>query len=188
MSTQFSVGPTRDIQAGDTPDLNDGLLSRPQAAENIARGTACYLSGGNVTIATEATSNDGRAGFVPIESVDNSGGSAGDTEMSGVVSPQRVALLVGDDTVLTTLRPGEYVKISDVAGQVTNMLTTEVAGFRFARYLGKEAALLDRDPVTPFDETLTPGVVPDQTLTVAIGATAVAWFQLVEAQGVITLP
>ena len=188
MSTQFSVGPTRDIQAGDTPDLNDGLLSRPQAAENIARGTACYLSAGNVTIATAATSNDGRAPFVPIESVDNSGGAAGDTEMSGVAAPQRVALTVGDSVVISTLRPGEYVKISDTAGQVTNMLTTEVAGFRYARYLGKEAALLDRDPVTPFDETLTPGVVPDQTLVVAAAATAVAWFQLVEAQGTVTLP
>ncbi len=188
MSTQFTAGPTRDVQAGDTPDLNDGLLSRPQAAQNIARGQACYLTAGNVTIATAATSNNGRAVFVPIESVDNSGGALGDTEMSGVAAPQRVALVVGDGVVISTLRPGEYVKISDVPGQVTNMLTTEVAGFRYARYLGIEAALLDRDPITPFDETLTPGIVPDQTLVVAAGATAVAWFQLVEAQGVITLP
>ena len=83
MSTQFSTGPTREIQAGDTPDLNDGLLSRSQSATNIARGVCCYLVSGNVTIATQALSLVGHSPFVPIESVDNSGGSAGDTEMSG---------------------------------------------------------------------------------------------------------
>ena len=188
MSTQFTAGPTRDVQPGDTPDLNDGLLSRPQAATLINRGEACYLVAGNITIATEALSNDGRAGFVPVESVDNSAGVAGDTEMQGVTSPQRVALVIGDATVISTFNPGDYAKIGDVPGQLTNMLTTEVAGLRYARYLGIEAALLDRDAVTPFDETLTPGIVPDQTVVVAAGATAVAWFQLIEAQGVITLP
>ena len=47
MSTQFSVGPTRDVQPGDTPDLNDSLLSRAQAAENIARGLACFIAHGD---------------------------------------------------------------------------------------------------------------------------------------------
>lgn len=188
MSTQFSGGPTRNVQAGDTPDLNDGLLSRSQAAQNIARGQACYLVAGNVTLATAALSNDGRAPFVPIESIDNSTGAPGDTEMSGVASPQRVALTIGDSSVISTLNPGDYAKISNVTGQVTNMLNGNAAGFRYARFLGTEAALLDRNTLTPFDETLTPGIVPDQTVVVAAGETAVAWFQLVEAQGDITLP
>ena len=34
MSTQFSTGPTRNVQAGDTPDLNDGQLSRGSRSSN----------------------------------------------------------------------------------------------------------------------------------------------------------
>lgn len=185
MSDQFSTGPTRQIQPGDTPDLNDGLLSRAQAAQNIARGTACFLIDGNVTIALAAAAAAGHAPFVPIESVDNSGGSAGDTEMSGVVAPQRVALRV--EASSAALDPGEYVKISATGGQVEKWVpTTDADNLKYARYLGREAALLDRAVLTPFDETLTAGIVPDQTLTPTAGATDdenVGWFQLIESQG-----
>ena len=52
MSTQFPTGPTRDIQPGGTPDLNDGQLSIQMAAQNNPRGTACFVqNSGNVTIA-----------------------------------------------------------------------------------------------------------------------------------------
>ena len=51
MSTQFSGGPTRNVQAGDTPDLNDGVLSRLIVnALNLVRGTACYLVNGEITV------------------------------------------------------------------------------------------------------------------------------------------
>lgn len=181
MSTQFTTGPTRDIQPGDTPDLNDGLLSRPQSVDNISRGEACYIVTGNVTKATVALSGIGHAPFVPIESVDNSSGSAGDTEMSGVTPPQRVALTyrsVGTET----LTPDDYLKISPTAGQVTQWLVANAAELKYARFLGIEAALLDRAILTPFDEALTPGIVPDQSVTFT-GADQfkVIWVQLMES-------
>ena len=109
MSTQFPTGPTRRVQAGDTPDLNDGLLSRNvDASLNLARGNACYLVDGNITLATIALANAGHTPFVPIESQDNSSGAAGDLQASGVRPPQRVALLV--EASSTALNPGDYVK------------------------------------------------------------------------------
>jgi len=185
MSTQFTAGPTRDVQAGDTPDLNDGLLSRDVAAAlNLARGNACVLVSGSITLATIALTSAGNAPFVPVESVDNTGGAAGDVEASGVVAPQRVALLV--EASSATIFPGDYVKPSSNAdGTVERWVpTTDDDHEKYARYLGKEAALLDRDAVTPFDETLTVGIVPDQDLVpTAAAADNVGWFQLVESQG-----
>ena len=185
MSTQFPVGPTRAVQPGDTPDLNDGLLSRAQAAQNIARGVACYMVNGFITIGTTALAATGVSPFVPVESVDNSGGSAGDTEMSGVVAPQRVALTFETITAALTLFPGDYVKISTtVPGIVNKWLDgTDANGLKYARFLGIEAALLDRDASTPFDETLTPGIVPDQSVTGTDAQQFVGWFQLVENPG-----
>jgi len=181
----FQVGPTRNVQPGDTPDLNDGQLSRPQAAENIARGVACYLVDGDVTIGTTALAAEGHAPFVPTESVDNSGGSPGDTEMSGVAAPQRVALTFETITAALTLFPGDYCKISTtVAGIVNKWLDgTDAAGLKYCRFLGIEAALLDKDASTPFNETLTPGIVPDQSVTGADTDQFVGWFQLVENPG-----
>lgn len=185
MSTQFTAGPTRDVQPGDTPDLNDGLLSRAQSVANIARGIACYMVDGFVTIGTTALAATGVSPFVPIESVDNSGGVAGDTEMSGVTAPQRVALTFETITAALTLFPGDYVKISTTTPGIVNkwLDTVDAAGLKYARFLGIEAALLDRDAATPFDETLTPGIVPDQSVTGADLAQFVGWFQLVENPG-----
>jgi len=178
----FSVGPTRRIQAGDTPDLNDGLLSRPiVAALNLARGNACVLVGGDITLATIALTIAGNAPFVPIESVDNTGGGL---EASGVAAPQRVALLVEASSL--AIDPGEYVKPSNNGdGTVEKWVAgTDSDQQKYARYLGKEAALLNRNSSTPFDETLTTGIVPDETLTpTATAADNVGWFQLVESQG-----
>ncbi len=185
MSTQFTEGPTRDVQPGDTPDLNDGLLSRAQAAENIARGIASYMVNGFVTIGTTALADAGHSPFVPIESVDNSGGALGDTEMSGVVAPQRIALTLETITAALTLFPGDYVKISTTTPGIVNkwLNGTDAAGLKYARFLGIEAALLDRDLNTPFDETLTPGIVPDQSVTGANLQQFVGWFQLMENPG-----
>lgn len=194
MSTSFTAGPTRAVQPGDTPDLNDGLLSRIQDATNIPRGTACYINSestppGAVTIGTTALGLAGNAPFVPIESIDNSAGAIADTEMSGVGAPQRVALTF--ETTNTeaaaglTLSPGDYVKIStDTPGVVSKWISgTDVLSLKYARFLGIEAALLDRDLVTPFEETLTPGIIPDQSVTGADLAQFVGWFQLMEGSG-----
>jgi hypothetical protein len=181
MSTQFSSGPTRNVQPGDTPDLNDGLLSRSIDAANIQRGVACFIKAGIVTIAAVADALAGYTAFVPIESVDNSGGAPGDLEASGVTANQRVALEVLAGSA--TLNPGDYVKISATPGLIELfVVTTDVLGLKYARYLGKEAALLDRNTASPYDETLTPGVVPDQALAPVTGDN-VGWFQLVESQG-----
>jgi len=107
----FPVGPTRRIQAGDTPDLNDGQLSRPIAAAlNLARGNASLLVGGDITLATLALMAAGHAPFVPTESVDN---TAGGLEAQGIEAPQRVALLV--EASSTALEPGDFVKPSNNA-------------------------------------------------------------------------
>jgi len=183
MSTQFTEGPTRDVQPGDTPDLNDGLLSRAQTNENISRGQACFIVDGFVTIATTTLAEDAPAPFVPIESVDNSGGSAGDTEMSGVTAPQRVALTFDVVNTQLTLFPGDYVKIS-LAGIVRRWLPgTDGNETKYARFLGIEAGLLDRAIADPFDETLTPGIVPDQSVTGTNLEQFVGWFQLMENPG-----
>ena len=185
MSTQFPVGPTRDVQPGDTPDLNDGLLSRAMAVQNIARGTACYIDAGNglITIGTTALGAEGASPFVPIESVDNSGDDG--LEMSGVRPPQRVALTFETVTGALTLYPGDYVKVSAAVPGIVNKWIdgTDAAGLKYAVFLGIEAALLDRSTTTPFDETLTPGIVPDQSVTGADGDQFVGWFQLVENPG-----
>ena len=182
--SQFTAGPTRDVQAGDTPDLNDGLLSRPQAAQNIPRGTCCYIvsSTGAITIGLQADSLLGSSPFVPIESIDNSGGSIGDTEMSGITAPQRVAVRIRMDTTDGIIvRPGDYLKVSeDVLGTLHKFNNGDADATKYARYLGREAALLDRAVATPFDETLTTGIVPDQDLTGVDGDILVGWVQLKE--------
>jgi hypothetical protein len=181
MSTQFSSGPTRNVQAGDTPDLNDGLLSRSIDAVNLQRGVATFVKAGIVTIAAQADAVAGYAAFVPVESVDNSGGAVGALPASGVAAPQRVALEVLAGSL--ALNPDDYVKISATPGLVDKWVVgvgDERA--KYAKYLGKEAALLDRNAATPYDETLTPGIVPDQTLT-PVADDNVGWFQLLASQG-----
>ena len=107
MSTQgFGEGPTRQIQPGDTPDLNDGLLSRNvPTSTTILRGDATYLINGDVTIATQALARAGHTPFVPIESIDNQ--SADPVPISGVGPPQRVALQVKEGS--NPIDPGEFV-------------------------------------------------------------------------------
>lgn len=181
---QFSVGPTRRVQRGDTPDLNDQLLSRLIVDTlNLERGMACVLVDGEINLATLTLLAAGHAPFVPVESVDNTNDGE---EASGVEAPQRVALLVVASSA--TLNPGDFVKPASGAnsnGEVERWVPTTDAHFeKYAKYLGKEAALLDRDTTTPFDETLTPGIVPDEALVpTADPEDNVGWFQLIEGQG-----
>lgn len=162
----FSVNPTRNIKKGDTPDLNDGEQSIRMAAQNIPRGTACVVILGFVTIATVANSID-NSRFVPIRDRDNSTGAPGDLEITGVSAPQKVALETLDD-----LDVGDFVEVSATDGIVQKATT----GAKYARYKGKEAVLLNTNTLTPFEQTLTDGVVPDEPLL----AGETGWFQLIE--------
>ena len=70
-------GATRAIAPGDTPDLNDGLLSRPvNTTTDISKGQACYIdaSDGFVKVATTALEGAGSVPFVPVEDAKNNGG------------------------------------------------------------------------------------------------------------------
>lgn len=177
----FTPGPTRQVQPGDTPDLNDGLLSR-QIADGLVleRGAACLLKAGKITLATITDVVNGYAPFVPIESVDNTGNGL---EASGVGAPQRVALRAKISSL--TLNPGDYVKPSSVAGEVEAWVpVTGETGEIYARYLGKEAGLFQRESGTPWKETLSNGIKPDQALVPGTDPeNNIGWFQLTESQG-----
>ena len=194
MSVSFTPGPTRDVQAGDTPDLNDGLLSRrvnagPGAVVTRTRGVAYLINGNNSHVVVADTTNlqEGWVPFVAVETVTaDATNSATNVEepISGVTSPQRVALTFEGKGSQLSLFPGEYVKAGTTDGNVLGNVTRWQVGDaqqKYARFLGKEAALLDINTLTPFDEKLTVGIVPDQGITgLAQGETAVGWFQLVE--------
>lgn len=170
----FSTSPTRQIQAGDTPGFNDDQKSRRMASENILKGVASVVISGFVTIATSANSAQ-NSPFVPTQSKDNSAGSPGDLETRGVGPGQPVALTAASDT--SEIFPGDYVQISDtVPGQVENW-DKATNDLRYARYFGKEAAIFSRNGSTPFNELLSTGVIPDESLV----ANEIGWFQLVEA-------
>ncbi len=196
-STSFTSGPTREVQPGDTPDLNDGLLSRKitnssaGTTVSIVRGQACQLVDGEVTVGTTGEAAAGSATFVPVETVNNSIPVGGATPqvvgISGVTAPQRVAVTWISASAGTSrkLDPGDYVKIVGTAGKVASFVAgTDSSGLQYGRFLGIEAALLDQDPNDPFDETLTPGIVPDQSILVTSSDVEfVIWIQLVEAVG-----
>lgn len=183
MSTSFGTGPTRDVQPGDTPDLNDGLVSRPLAVQNIPRGTACYVSqnNGHVTIGTTTLAAAGDSPFVPVESIDNSDDD--DLNISGVIAPQRVAVTIRLITGRLTIYPGDYLRLGTTVGVLEKWIAADVDHFKYAQFLGIEAGLLDRAAATPFDETLTPGIVPDQSVTGADTDEFVGWVQLMENPG-----
>lgn len=170
----FSTSPTRQIEAGDTPGFDDDQKSRNMAAQNILKGTACVQILGVVTIATSANAAQ-NSPFVPVETKDNSAGSPGDLEIKGVVADQPVALTAATD--VTEIFPGDLVQISDTdAGQVEEW-DKATNDLRYARYWGKEAGVFSRNSSTPFEELLSTGVIPDESLL----AGEVGWFKLVEA-------
>jgi len=149
------------LTAGETGEINPTIESFDMAAENIAKGKACYLIDGNVTIATVALSGIGHAPFVPVEAKDNSGGAAGDLQIAGVGHDQVVSL------TLTTgpVDPGEYVKIGATAGEVIKfVITTDAEDLIYAQYLNKETGVFARATSTPFRETLTGDEIKPQIL------------------------
>lgn len=170
----FSNSPTRQIEAGDTPGFDDDQKSRKMAAQNISKGIACVQILGVVTIATSGNVAN-NSPFVPVQSKDNSTGAPGDLEIRGVTADQPVALTAASDTV--EIFPGDLVQISDTeAGKVEDWNKT-ANDLRYARYWGKEAGVFSRAGATPFEELLSTGIIPDESLL----AGQVGWFKLVEA-------
>lgn len=139
------------LTAGETGEINPTVESFGMAVENIAKGKACFLIAGFITLATTALATAGHPPFVPTEAKDNSGGSAGDLNMAGVGVNQVVSL------TLTTgpLDPGEHVKIGGTTGEVIRFVTgTDDEDIIYATYLNKETGIFNRASSTPFRETL----------------------------------
>lgn len=190
--TSFGPGPTRNVQPGDTPDLNDGLLSRKvtgqqSGSKTVLRGSINYLVNGEVTAATTALAATMHASFVPVESVTATGtATAAVVEpISGVTANQRVAVtiqVIGSGQLLT-MNPGDYLKVNGTTGNLTKWVSTDNPQEKYARFLGIEAGLLLKNSDTPFDISLSPGVTPDQSFTGEANDTFVGWVQLVETQG-----
>ena len=164
---------TRPIEQGDTPDIQDDYaVSVAMGAENILKGTKCFIVGGFVVTTISANNTFPVTPCVPTESKDNSTGAPGDLELR-VILPGQIIALTGSG-VFTV---GQYGSItgSDVITALDEGSINTIR--KYARYLGKEAALFERDGSIPFGETLSTGIVPDQNLADA----EVGWFQLVES-------
>jgi len=173
MSTEFaSSGGTRNIEAGDTPGLDYLGVSVAMADENISKGTKCWIINGLVTTTLVAGSENTfpLTPCVPTESIDNSGGD--DLEIRVILPNQTIALTAASDFTV-----GQYGEITGI-DTITQMSQTAVNTLRkYARYIGKEAAIFSIDGTTPFDQTLSTGIVPDQSLA----SGEVGWFMLVES-------
>lgn len=173
MSTEFtSSGGTRNIEAGDTPGLDYLGVSVAMAAADIAKGDVCYIIGGLVTPALIADVLNPVTAVIPTESIDNSDDEG--LEIRVVLPNHPVAILAHD--VFTV---GQYGAVSDTDGELLPIPQTaaNTTVRKFARYMGKEAAIFSIDSTTPFDQTLSSGIVPDQSLA----ADEVGWFMLVES-------
>jgi len=174
--TEFTSGNdgTRPIEQGDTPDIQDDFaVSVPMAAENIPKGTKCYIIGGFVTTVTAANNTFPLSPCVPTESKDNSLGSPGDLEMRVILPGQMIAL----DANGGPFTVGQYAEV-DGTDQIDGINEAAVNTARkYARYVGKEGAIFARAVSTPFTETLSVGIVPDQDLAL----NEIGWFRLVES-------
>jgi len=167
----FSTSATRQLTAGDTMDLDDELKSYPMFNQNIGRGDPTYIDAadGFVKLATTPANVKNNARFVPVESKDNSGGSAGDLEIKGVLAPQIIALKTNN-----AMKAGAFAQAHTVKGEVINATGSTIG--LFARLIGGEGALFNRAGTSPFAETLSAGVVPEQNLA----AGGIGFFQLIE--------
>jgi len=147
--------PYQALVIGMTMSIPPEVFYLPMAAQNLAAGNCCVVIAGVVTLAT--TSNRaGNAPFVPIESIDNSGGSSGSKTIGGVGPRQRVTVLT-----VSNLETNDYVKISSTDGQVTKFIAgTDDADLIYGRYLSEEGAVFSRSATTPYTETLSGGQKP----------------------------
>jgi len=174
MSTEFaSSGGTRNIEAGDTPGLDYlGVSVAMGEGENLTKGTPCFIVGGFVVTAATTENGSPTVPVVPTESIDNSAGLDGDLEIRVILPNQPIALTAGGPFTV-----GQYATIV-TDGIITALSNTATNTTRkFARYMGKEAAVFSIDSTTPFDQSLSTGIVPDQSLALD----EVGWFMLVES-------
>lgn len=144
------------------------------AAQNIPRGTLCVIIDGIVTISTVAGANGaGQRPCVSVEDVDNSAGSAGDLNIGVVFS--KVLVAVQTDTIL---EPGDYVKAGTVvAGNVSEFDDgSDDLDIKVGAYRGIEGAVFARGAGTPFKETLSAGIVPEQSAA----ANDIVWVELLD--------
>lgn len=178
MSFTFGNDGTRPIEAGDTPDIQDDYaVSIPVDAIDIIKGQPYQVLAGVVSVAATAAITYPRSPVVSTENKDNSGGSSGDLEARCITAGQMIALQNTTGADLTIQKyvgtsgstAGELVAIGEGAANTTNR--------KYARYVGKEGAVFERSSSTPYIESLTVGIVPDQTLA----DDEVGWFQLVES-------
>jgi len=141
------------------------------AAENIPRGTVVAIIDGVATIATTANSA-GEAIGVSVESVDNSGGAPGDLNIGVVLSNCLVAV-----QTRTALNPLDGVKVSTTAGDVDEFVAgVDDEDLKIGRYRGIEGAQFARAAGTPFRETLSAGIVPDQDAAID----DIVWIELLD--------
>jgi len=165
----FSSSQVRPIAKGDTPSIvNQKTRSLRMAVQNIAKGTPCVVIAGLVTIATLANTIAANPSVVPVESVDNSGNNTLNIKVvdAGPETGPYVALQSS-----VALDVDQYVSLN-----ATPVLVLFTSGVKYARYIGKEAAVFSIGGTTPFNQTLSPGQVPVQSLT----ANEVGWFKIVE--------
>jgi len=177
MSVSQFGGPTQPIEAGDTPDFDDNQVSRliDSGETTIPKGTACIIENGQVIIPATPTIAANQTPFVPIETKTRIDAT---TEIRGVTADQFVALTT--DSSVTTIQPGDLVQISNGGGSDEGKVEAwnkSSNDFRYARYIGKEAGILNQAVGTPFTVSLSTGVIPDQS----ISADEVGWFKLIEA-------
>jgi len=141
--------------AGQTTRPNPSLEYLALSNISIAKGVVAEVNdAGFIVVSTNATSA-GRAKFVTIEAVDNSGGAAGDIPVGTVGTGQYVTVTAASDTA--TLSPGDGVKVSDTdPGEVELFVAgTDAAGLKVGTYLRREGGTIAKNPSTPFTEEFT---------------------------------
>ena len=166
--------PFQPLTAGETGEINPRVESYDMSAANIAKGKACFIVAGFVTLATTALAAANHPPFTPHESKDNSSGSPGDLQIGGVGEGQVISL------TLTTgpLDPGEYAKIGATTGEVIRYVTgTDASNLIYAQYLGKETGVWARAGTTPFRETLSGSAIKPEILNTG----EIGFFRLVKA-------
>lgn len=126
-------------------------------AQLISAGDCCVVIAGVVTKATANSANRvGVAPFVPIQTIDNSGGTDGSKTIGGVGGGQRITV-----TTDATLHPFDYVKIGTTDGHVTQFVAgTDNVNLVYGKYITKESAVFSRGASPPYQETLSAGMVP----------------------------
>ena len=114
----------------------------------ITKGNVCELSGGYLANSGTGVTADVNH-FVALETIDNSGGSAGDLSAPVAVSGHYVTVVAD-----AAIRPGARVQVSaSTAGQV--ITAAGDIDQQIGWYTGKEGGTISKDSSTPFQETFT---------------------------------